>query len=120
MSYPTNPIDSLMDDKGHVSSNDPKLRNTLEYFIPQIKANGILQLETVSLSVADRFRGDYFGLLASLNVGEDLYWITMRVNGITGPDVYDGVATEIMLVDPGYYARLVSIYQTNGKKGKQT
>lgn len=116
MPYPANPIDSLMDVKGHVASNDEGLRNNLEYFIPQIRLEGIAQTEVISLSTADRYKGDYYGLLASLNVGEDLYWITMRVNGLSGPDMFDGNTTQVLIVDPGYYARIVGIWQTNKKK----
>lgn len=102
----------------NTSSNgyyEPDFRRVLEEHLPLIKkrqANTVLAVEPY---LAVRFKGDFFGLLAHLQVPDYLQWITMRVNGFISPmDVNDDIRT-VTTVDATFIRRLYNTHRTQSK-----
>lgn len=116
MVYASNPIDELMLDRGNVPTNDASLRAELEYFVPYLRTlehNRYVELGPVLLA---RYRHDLNGLLRHLNVDENLYWITMRVNKLAASTDLDERHTELIIPDGTEFSRIVNTILSNRRK----
>ena len=77
---------------------NPKVIQKLEDFRTILITDKTTRLEIVSNQVANKYKGDFYGLLLDLRVPLDYHWTTMRLNGYTTPEDYQG--TELMIYIP--------------------
>lgn len=60
-------------------------RNTIENFIYGLRRDATTQIQVIDGVTVSKYRGDFYGLLASLGVPFDYYHIYLRVNGLKSP-----------------------------------
>lgn len=62
-------------------------------------------IKTIDKGVASKYQGDFIGLLISqFGVTENLVWPNIYINGLHSSSDYDGVKTEIKIINPEYLA----------------
>lgn len=72
-------------------------RNMIENYLPALKK--INSTRIVQLKDSDRVNwiGDFYGLLLTMDISQDLFWITARLNGLHSPADFDGTLREIYI-----------------------
>ena len=113
MSEFKNSIEDLIKDDGTSISYDYQFRKVLEYFIPSLKYSENVIRKALTEVDIDRYRFDFYGLLASLKISEDLWWVTTRVNDFTSPTQLDYGFSLIIVPDVAEYRTLVNAYRSN-------
>lgn len=62
------------------------------------------------------FRGDFYGLLTSMNVPTAYHYVNLRLNGYTCPSEYKGEEGVFYLADPEQVNLLFDIHRTKVRK----
>lgn len=86
-------------------------REVLMKHLPQLKMGQVGTLD-VSQNEADKYKGDFHGLLLTKQVQSHLWWLFTVLNGLTCSTDYDGTMLEIITPDIDYLEKLVSIHLT--------
>jgi hypothetical protein len=75
---------------GEINFYSDGFRNLFENHIPFLKND--LSTKKVFIAPHDevKYIGDLYGMLQSSNVSQDLWWCTMRLNGLHSPISYNG------------------------------
>lgn len=63
--------------------------------------------------MAERYKGDFYGLLAHYNVNHNYFYIIMRLNNMNSSDDYDGSVLSIKLPNDDFIDGLYKIYSSN-------
>lgn len=104
--------------EGNKDYYEDGLRRMIEDHLPHMQ----LQNSTGGVLIvggADgiKYKGDFFGLLRSYSIPQDMHWPMMRLNGLNSPYDYKEDMLSIKVVDPDYVSRLQQVYRnTRGKK----
>lgn len=61
---------------------------------------------------ADKYYGDFYGLLLSKGVSSDLLWLVTVLNGLNSSDEYNSDFLSIITPDSGYIDRLINMFNT--------
>lgn len=72
------------------------LENHLQYF----RNNSSTVTKRIEPIDAHRWQGDFYGLLAYLNIDNYMHWYIMRLNGIESSDSFNTIINQILLPDP--------------------
>lgn len=64
---------------------DPAFRQVLEVHLPVLRTTRYIEERTIEPTLIDRYQGDFYGLLASLQIPLDQHWLIMRLNGFKSP-----------------------------------
>lgn len=85
----------------------------MEHHILNLSTSEEVQALTVTDSMANQYNGDLNGLLIALGVPLQYHWITMRCNGMYGPNEYD--SSLVHLIQPSFTEidALLTIYNTS-------
>lgn len=101
-------------------SNSEDFRRMITHYIPLLGRTDMgARIIAVDDATAYRNQGKFYKLLASQNsviIRNDMYWITMRVNGYDCPEDYDGVKTTFIMPDQRLYDSIVHTYAANQAK----
>jgi hypothetical protein len=76
-------IDSLMYNPGTAGYYTDDFRRVLEDHLTLLKNDQSTNGVVLEPHTAYKYVGDFYGALQVLGVAEELYWITMRINGLT-------------------------------------
>lgn len=94
---------------------DPAFRRVLEEHLQLIKARPENRLTTITPLQALRYKGDFYGLLAELQVPDYMKWITMRANSLIAPGDASEDLASVLLIDPQYVRRIYNTHRTQMK-----
>jgi len=82
--------------------------------IPVLKTNYIDRTITIDPNVAEKYKGDFTGLLLNLDVPTELHYPHLVVNGLNSPTDYKGDFKEISILNyteaGNYYELFTSNY----------
>lgn len=86
-------------------------REVLMKHLPKLKMGQVGTLD-ISQNEADKFKGDFHGLLLTKQVQSHLWWLFTVLNGLNCSTDYDGDMLEVITPDTDYLEKLVSIHLT--------
>lgn len=107
------PITELKERPGDTTFYEPAFMAILEdhrVYLAQ-ESNGSTLVE-VPPGEAWRFRFNFYGLLAHMDVRVEFRWITMRVNDLVNPKDYDGTLTTLRMPNLAMLNSLADIFNT--------
>lgn len=67
---------------------------------------------SVTQQEADKYLGDFYGLMKHKGQPVETLWLVMMLNGLTSYGDYDADMLEIIVPDSQYIDRLISIHNT--------
>lgn len=82
---------------GDVNYYTDGFRNIVETHLNYLVNHVTTEPRSVEVGVAWRHKGDFDALLRYMGIPDDLFWVTMRMNGYTSPTMYDGDKQEILV-----------------------
>lgn len=88
-------------------------RQIIEDHLVKIIEENKFREESVTNNEAYRFEGDFYGLLNHLRVPTYLWWINLRINGLTSSFEFDGLVTNIRLITESEAIKLKKQYSLN-------
>jgi len=65
-------------------------RQLIEDHIFALRSDTTTQIVTLKAQDENKYIGDFYGLLLTYNITQDMFWITMRVNNLHSPTDYSG------------------------------
>lgn len=89
-------VDSLMVSEGAATFYSDKLRNTLEDFMT-IFRNENDGPTAIAPATAERFAGDFYGLLTFLRIPPWMHFAVLRANKLNSSDEYQPEMTNIII-----------------------
>lgn len=95
--------------------NRSEFRNIIEDHLQILKIKGRKIPLQVTPFQETKYRGDFYGLLHSINIPIELHWITMRINGLHSPMDYQGNIIELIGPDAVYINLLLQRYMNSRK-----
>ena len=83
-------INKLQIPVGNTLFYSTAFRNLIENYLSVLKQ--IPSTTTIPLTEGQQYQyqGNFYGLLVSLNIPQDLHWITLRLNGLLSPFDFTG------------------------------
>ena len=96
---------------------DHRFNEFLETHLNFLRKNKSRVVDQVEPSIADKYIGDFYGLLAYYRIPVDHHYITTRLNGFTSSDDYDGSVIVIARISDEHLALLKNIWRT--KEGQK-
>lgn len=91
---------------------DSKFRSVLEDHLPIIRNKSATNIVAITPQQGYEFEGDFFSLCKSINVPEELIWLTMRINDMTANHEFSRDISEIILVDIDYLSGIVDRHKS--------
>lgn len=89
--------------------------HTLEDMIGYILRTGKYTTLTVDAGKALQFKGDLFGLFKDANVNMNSHYISMRLNDMANPTMFDGTMTSLKVIDYDFLVQTASVWKTQNK-----
>lgn len=81
----------------------------LEHMANMSKDDNLIPIP-IDQQQADMYYGDYYGLLASLNISPYMHWIVTRLNGLTDSNDYNSDSTYVYIPPESELERLKILY----------
>ena len=103
-----------MENYGPDNYYDSKFMDVLEKNIPYLNTQ-IEKTVDVEEYIAEKYQGDYFGLLTYYRIPKQYRWITMRVNGLLSPTDSDINTKVINIPNFDKVAVILSIHKSQNK-----
>lgn len=94
---------------------DERFLHALEDMIPYILKTGKFYTITVDPAKALQYKGDLFGLFKDSDVRASAQYISMRLNGLTNPALFDGLLTSFKAIDYDFLMQTASVWKTQNK-----
>lgn len=91
---------------------DTKFLELIESHLTYLRGLETNMVLPVSSLNSEKYRGDFFGLLADMNVPKDHWHITMRVNDYKSSADFDGKRDHIVIPSSQTLLLLKNIYRT--------
>lgn len=88
----------------------------LESHLTYLKNLSSVVVRTVTAQQGAKFRGDFYGLLKSMQVQENLHYLTLRINNLFSPEDYQGDQLNILIPPAEKLGLLGNIANTTTKK----
>ena len=80
-----------------VNMNSASFRNLIENHLALLRTHSTTTLVTLNKHDEYKFTGDFYQLLHTVNVTQDLWWIILRLNGLHSPLDYTGELIQILI-----------------------
>lgn len=87
-------------------------RQVVEDHLYVIRNDRKYTVESIEPMRAYKYAHDFYGLLQDLKVPMQYHWASLRLNGLTSPEDYDGHSGTIMIVDPDVIEQLLATHET--------
>lgn len=81
-----------------LTTYQPKVIQKLEDYKTFLVNDPTTRVEVIDNQLANKYKGDFYGLLLSLGISLNYHWIIMRMNGLASPEDYKG--TELLICIP--------------------
>lgn len=85
------------------------LETNLQYLLSQSS----LRIVSIKGSDAEKYRGDFYGLLDFLGISKNSQYVSLRMNGMRSSSDFDGLLVEIKIPGDTDVNELISFYQSN-------
>lgn len=108
-------IDNLAKDSGAAIFYDDSFRAVLEDHMTYLRTHPQSRIIQVEPHVADRWAGDLYGLLISLNIAPYLHWVIMRMNGMLSPQDCDGQLRALQIPYNKVLETIKNVHKTKSK-----
>lgn len=95
---------------GDIVNDTTEFRFTLLDNLPLIRTREDNIEISISQAEADQFYGDFYGLLAYLNVPTELFWLTTQLNNLTCSTDYDSDKLDIKVPSKAEFDRIKTLY----------
>lgn len=82
------------EDKYHTDG----FKKVIEDFLPTLKQSEKTTTVTVDYAIAQKWTGDFYGLLKELKIPYNYRWVTMRANGLHSSSDWTGEDTSVVIV----------------------
>ncbi len=100
-----------MSNEGPAVYYSSAFRDVIEQHLPKLILYNAHDL-TVEPNVAHKYRTDFYGLLRYMGVTPQMWWPTLRVNGMTSPTEYTDEMLAVSIPDYNEIERIRSAYTT--------
>lgn len=107
-------VDSLMVNEGAATYYSDKLRNTLEDFMT-IFRNASTGPTAIAPATAERFAGDFYGLLTFLKLPPWTHFAVLRANKLNSSDEYRPWMTNIIIPSDTEIQRIAQSNNTTNR-----
>lgn len=84
----------------------------MESHLPHLRRHPELQLIEVNSQIADKYMGDFHGLLNYLNVEMKYHYFITRINGYNTSTDYDGLRTTLIMPPADEMNKIFNIYSS--------
>jgi|AAUQ01.1.fsa_nt_gi hypothetical protein len=101
----------------YVTVNTNMIRVLREYIKANLSDSDITTI-TIDRTNELEFRGNFFGLLNYLKIPTEFWYITMELNNIDNPFLYDGLLTDVKTYNPTILGNLVDVMNDYKKREK--
>lgn len=91
---------------------DPNFYVLLDSHVAYLTRHPLSEWAQVTGQQAEKYRGDFHGLLDSLSIDKKYHYLITRMNGLVSSGDYDGFVTQILLPDYPTAARFMAIWTT--------
>ena len=90
-------LSKLQIDTGDTNYYSPGFRQVIEDHLSWLQKSSSTNQITLSPQAEYKYIGDFYSLLQNIDVNQDMYWITMRLNGLHSPLDYTGDLITILI-----------------------
>ena len=102
-------VSSLQIASGNVNMYSVDIRNLLENHLEYLKSLFNTNIVALDPKKEQIYRGDFYGLLINTqNVQQDMFWVTMRMNGLYSSIDYSGDLGKIFIPNRSDVERLLT------------
>ena len=105
-------IHNLATSAGDNSYYDEGFLNTVGDHLSYLKKLPKNRYHTLTYQVADKYHGDFYGLLDSLQIPKKFHYAVMLLNGLLSSSDYDMEQITILIPDTTELELIKSIYDT--------
>jgi ABC-type phosphate transport system auxiliary subunit len=99
-------------DAGNTNMYSVGFRNLIENHLPQIRTYPNTKVLSLDPKKEQIFTGNFYGLLYNIDfVQQDMFWITMRTNGLLSPLDYSGNLNYVLIPSRGDIELLLQRYK---------
>jgi hypothetical protein len=92
--------------------DDPKFIALIEASIPYYRKDPETSIVPINLQQSAKYRFDFYGLCSSLGIAQEYHYATMRLNGLTSSQDFNGVMDSILTPPYSMIDRLIEIALT--------
>jgi len=104
------PLEETLTDDGPEIYYTEKFRAMIEANLVYLRNGGNVYTIPIDADKAYRYEYNFYGLLREMNVVKHLYWIVMRVNGLTDPMEFQRDASILWIPDINLIERLKATF----------
>ena len=106
-------ISNLAIDAGPPIYYNADFRRVLEAHMDYLRKHPTTAVLTVEPDIVNRYKFDFYGLLAHYRVDPHLHWIVLRLNQFNSPTLYPVTITELMIPYLEVIDQIQQIYRTS-------
>lgn len=107
-------IHELMTSEGDPTYFEEGFMQVIETHLTYLKGLSTNRPYTFSAQVADKYHGDFYGLLDYFQIPKKYHHVTMLINGLMSSSDYGYEKTSIILPDYNELELLKAVYSTGG------
>lgn len=89
---------------------DPHYYIVLESHLHYLRTHPLTRVVYVTGQQAEKFTGDFDGLLDSLSIDKKYHYLITRLNNLACSTDYEGLETSIVMPDSNTISRFITIY----------
>lgn len=108
----SNLLQDRIEDTSPNNFNLPGFRTALAMNVGVLAKDSNLVTLTVESTTAYAYTGDFFGLLKHLRIPDHYHYFMAYINRIEDPQMFDGLLTDILLVNNTTLDQFSSAYRT--------
>lgn len=105
-------INNIMTSNGDDSYYQEDFLISIEAHLSYLKSLPTNQIKTINQHIADKYTGDFFGLLDYLGVAKQYHHVTMLVNNLLSSSDYKYDKMNILLLDTREFDLIKAVYNT--------
>lgn len=103
-------ISGLQIDPGETALASPGFRKLIEDHKLILRNDISTRIVDLSLHDEHKYVGDFYQLLMTLKVPQDMFWINLHINGLASPLDYNGKMLTILIADRNIILNLLKKY----------
>lgn len=92
--------------------DDPRFIALVEASIPYYRKDPETSIVPIDLQQAAKYRFDFYGLCSSIGIDQEYHYVTMRLNGLTSSQDFNGLKDAILTPPYSKIDNLVEIALT--------
>ncbi len=91
---------------------DPKWLRTMESLLADLLKEPGTTTTPVEPMLAQRYQGDFYGLLLAIGIQSRYHWVIMRANGMNTPTDFDGLGFQMVMPSTAFINENMTLFNT--------